>query len=219
MDTRSSFHKSIEDLQVDLLKMGALVQETIHQAVKSLADMDVSLAEKTIKQDDQIDDMMLSIEDQCIRLIALQQPMASDLRMIGTAMKIVTDLERIADHAVDIAKTTVRLSGETLVKPLIDIPKMADLVQHMLHVSLRAYVDRDISLCETLANKDDEVDSLYSCVFQEIIELMGTNLSSNRQLTHLLMVARHLERVGDHATNIGEWVIFMINGQRIDLNP
>ena len=219
MDTRSSFHKSIDNLQVDLLKMGALVEETIYQAVKSLADMDVALAKKTIKQDDQIDDMMLSIEDQCLRLIALQQPMASDLRMIGTAMKIVTDLERIADHAVDIAKTTVRLSGETLVKPLIDIPKIANLVMQMLHVALRAYVERDIRLCESLAEKDDEVDALYSRVFQEIIELMGTNVSSNRQLTHLLMVARHLERVGDHATNIGEWVIFMINGQRIDLNP
>lgn len=218
MDTRSSFHNSIEELQADVLKMGTLVEEAIYQAVKSLAKMDVKLATEVVAQDDKIDEMTISIEEKCLRLIALQQPMAGDLRVIGMALKIATDLERIADHAVDIAKTTVRLSGETLVKPLIDIPRMADMAKDMLRESLTAYVERNVERAEVLADKDDAVDKLYSTIFEEIIDLMGTDRSTNRQLTHLLMVARYLERVADRATNIGEWVIYMVNGKRKDLN-
>ncbi|MFC4768265.1 phosphate signaling complex protein PhoU [Effusibacillus consociatus] len=218
MDTRSNFHQGLNELQAELLKMGTLVEEAIYQAVKSLAKMDVQLAEVIIEQDDKIDEMMLDIETRCLRLIALQQPMAGDLRVIGMAMKIVTDLERIADHAVDIAKTTIRLSGETLVKPLVDIPRMADMAKDMLRESLTAYVERNVARAEALAEKDDEIDKLYSDIFQEIIGLMGTDWSTNRQVTHLLMVARYLERVADHATNIGEWVIYMVTGKRKDLN-
>ncbi|GAX88882.1 phosphate signaling complex protein PhoU [Effusibacillus lacus] len=218
MDTRSNFHQSLEELQADLLKMGTLVEEAIYQAVKSLARMDVKMAEETIEQDDKIDQMMLEIEERCLRLIALQQPMAGDLRVIGMAMKIVTDLERIADHAVDIAKTTRRLAGETLVKPLVDIPRMADIAKEMLRDALTAFVEKNVARAEGLAEKDDQVDKLYTEIFQEIIGLMGTDLSVNRQVTHLLMVARYLERVADHATNIGEWVIYMVTGQRKDLN-
>lgn len=218
MDTRSNFHQSIEGLQADLLKMGTLVEEAIYQAVKSLAKMDVKLAHEVVEKDDQIDDMMIQIEESSLRLIALQQPMASDLRVIGMALKIVTDLERIADHAVDIAKATIRLSGETLVKPLIDIPRMADMAKDMLRDSLTAYVERDVEKAESLAEKDDQVDKLYTFLFQEITEMMGTDQATNRQVTHLLLVARYLERVADHATNIGEWVVYMITGKRIDLN-
>ncbi|BCJ87854.1 phosphate signaling complex protein PhoU [Effusibacillus dendaii] len=218
METRSNFHHSLEELKAALLKMGTLVEEAIYQAVKSLAKSDLKLARQTIEQDDQIDEMMINIEAMCMRLIALQQPMASDLRIIGMAMKIVTDLERIADHAVDIAKTTIRLSGEPLVKPLIDIPKMADLAKEMLREALTSYVERNEARAEALAAKDDEVDKLYTAIFEEIVGMMGENRSANRQLTHLLMVAQYLERVADHATNIGEWVIFMISGKRQDLN-
>lgn len=218
MDTRSNFHQSIEELQADVLKMGTLVEEAIYHAVKSLAKMDVKLAEAVVAQDDKIDEMTISIEEKCLKLIALQQPMAGDLRVIGMALKIATDLERIADHAVDIAKTTIRLSGETLVKPLIDIPRMADMAKDMLRESLTAYVERSIPRAEALAEKDDEVDKLYSFIFEEITGMMGNDRSTNRQVTHLLMVARYLERVADRATNIGEWVIYMINGKRKDLN-
>jgi len=218
MDTRSSFHKSIEELEYDVIKMATLVEEMIFQAVKSLAEMNVPLAEKAVLQDDEVDKQMLLIEGRCMRLIALQQPMATDLRMIGTALKIVTDLERVADHAVDIAKVTKRLAGEKLVKPLIDVPKIAEMVMEMLHTSITAFVKKDAALCETLADKDDEVDKLYASIFDELIELMGTDKTVNRQLSHLLMVAHSLERVGDHATNIGEWVIYMVSGNRKDLN-
>ncbi|GIM45536.1 phosphate transport system regulatory protein PhoU [Collibacillus ludicampi] len=218
MDTRKGFHQSLQELQHDLLKMGTLVEEAIHLAVKSLAQMDQELAEKVVAQDDQIDEMMLQIENGCLRLLALQQPMAGDLRVIGTALKIVTDLERIADHATDIAKTTLRLSGESLIKPLIDIPRMADLAKAMVREALTAYVERNIDRALALAEKDDEVDALYTKMFSEIVTMMGSSRAMNRQLTHLLMVARYLERVGDHATNLGEWVIYMVTGKRQDLN-
>lgn len=218
MQTRKEFHQSLQELQKDILKMGTLVEEAIHQAVKALAEMDTALAEKTVMQDDMIDEMTLQVEDRCLRLIALQQPLAGDLRMIGTTLKIVTDLERIADHATDIAKTVLRIAGEKLVKPLDDIPRMAELARAMVREALTAYVERDVERAQKLAAKDDEVDALYTQLFAEVVSLMGKERAVNRQLVHLLMVARYLERVGDHATNLGEWVIFMVNGERQNLN-
>jgi phosphate transport system protein len=218
MDARKGFHHALEGLQRDLLKMGVLVEESIYHAVKSLATLDGAIAEAVIKGDAKINDMMIEIESDCLRLLALQQPMASDLRVIGTAMKIVTDLERMGDHAVDIAKTTVRLQGEKLLKPLIDTPRMADMAKEMLHDALNCYVRRDTELAMQLAAKDDAVDHLYSTIFTELEEMMKQNPSHVRQATMLLMVCQSLERIADHATNIGEWVIYMVSGDRTDLN-
>ena len=144
--------------------------------------------------------------------------MAGDLRLIGMALKIAIDLERIADHAVDIAKVTLRLSGETLMKPLIDIPRMAEMAQWMLREALQAFRERSIDRAASLAQKEDEVDRLYSELFREIVDLMGQDAASNRQLTHLLMVGQYLERVADHSTNIGEGIIYVVSGKRKDLN-
>lgn len=218
MDARKGFHHALEDLQRDLLKMGVLVEESIYHAVKSLATLDGAIAEQVIQGDAKINDMMIEIESSCLRLLALQQPMASDLRVIGTAMKIVTDLERMGDHAVDIAKTTVRLQGEKLLKPLIDTPRMADMAKEMLHDALNCYVRRDTELAMQLAAKDDAVDHLYSTIFTELEEMMKQDPSNVRQATMLLMVCQSLERIADHATNIGEWVIYMVSGDRTDLN-
>jgi phosphate transport system protein len=218
MDTRTNFHQSLDELQQDLLMMGKKVEELIHQSVHSLVNMDKELAETIVTSDDLIDDMLLSIEESCLRLIALQQPMATDLRIISTALKISTDLERIADHAVDIAKVTIRLSGQKLIKPLIDIPRMAEMSREMLVQSLAAYTERDVDLAASLAQKDDEVDHLYGKIFQEVRSMMGTDIEDNRQLIHLLLVAQYLERVADHTTNIGESVIYMVIGKRKDLN-
>jgi phosphate transport system protein len=218
MDTRSNFHQSLDDLQNELLKMGSLVEAHIHQAVEALASMDEVKAKQIISDDDQIDEMMLRIEEQCLRLIALQQPMASDLRLIGMALKISTDLERIADHAVDIAKIAVRLAGEELVKPLEIIPQMAVLVKDMLREALLSYTERNVHRAASLAEKDDEVDKQYSNVMNEIIGLMTSDFARNRQLTQLMLAAHFLERVGDHTTNIGEGVIYMVTGKRKDLN-
>jgi phosphate transport system protein len=161
---------------------------------------------------------MTQIDELALRLIALQQPMASDLRIIGTAIKIATDLERIADHGVDIAKVTIRLSGEELVKPLVDIPLMAEIAKEMLRESLVSYTERNVHRAAALAEKDDKVDKLYSGVMQDVLGLMGSDFNRNRQLIHLILVAHYLERVADHATNIGESVIYMVTGKRKDLN-
>lgn len=198
--------------------MGSSVENLIHSAVESLSKLDEQQAQQVIKDDDMIDDYLTRIDELSLRLIALQQPMASDLRIIGTALKIATDLERIADHAVDIAKITIRFAGEELVKPLEVIPEMADIAKEMLRESLMAYTERDVHLAAALAEKDDRVDKLYSSVMQEIIGMMNSEYSRNWQLTHLLFVAHYLERVADHTTNIGEGVIYMVTGKRKDLN-
>lgn len=218
MDNRKGFHQSLDELQREILKMGVLVEEAIYHAVKSLANLDAKIAEQVIEGDETINQTMVEVESECFRLLALQQPMASDLRVIATAMKIVTDLERIGDHAVDIAKTTLRLQGEKLLKPLVDTPRMADLAKEMLHEALDSYVKRDTKLALSLATKDDAVDKIYKEIFNELEELMQQDSNNVKQAMKLLMVANSLERIADHATNIGEWVIYMVSGDRKDLN-
>lgn len=218
MDTRPNYRQSLAELQRYLMKMGNEVEQQIQQAVQSLTDLDERKAKETVSRDDSIDDMMMRIEERCLRLIALQQPMATDLRIIGMTLKIAIDLERIADHAVDIAKVTLRLSGEKLVKPLVDIPRMAEAAMGMVKDSLLAFTERDIQRAAALAEQDDVVDHIYSSMLQEIIGMLGKEPSSNRQWIHLLLVANYLERVADHATNIGEGVIYLVTGKRKDLN-
>ncbi|MFD0870147.1 Phosphate transport system protein phoU homolog [Chlamydia abortus] len=218
MDTRPNYRQSLAELQRYLMKMGNEVEQQIQQAVQSLTDLDERKAKETVSRDDSIDDMMMRIEERCLRLIALQQPMATDLRIIGMTLKIAIDLERIADHAVDIAKVTLRLSGEKLVKPLVDIPRMAEAAMGMVKDSLLAFTERDIQRAAALAEQDDVVDHIYSSMLQEITGMLGKEPSSNRQWIHLLLVANYLERVADHATNIGEGVIYLVTGKRKDLN-
>ncbi|WP_438431934.1 phosphate signaling complex protein PhoU [Gorillibacterium sp. sgz500922] len=218
MDTRSSYHQSLDELQLELLAMGRLVEEQIRQSVESLKQVDAKLARDIVEMDDTIDAMLMKIEERSLKLIALQQPLASDLRIIGMAMKIAVDMERIADHAVDIAKVTLRMAGDALVKPLVDIPYMAELAIDMLRESIRSYTEHDIQRAAALAEKDDQVDSLYSKVLTELTGMMGSDLRVNRQLTHLMLVSHYIERVADHTTNIGEGVIYMVTGKRKDLN-
>ncbi|WP_040952668.1 phosphate signaling complex protein PhoU [Gorillibacterium massiliense] len=218
MDTRLSFHQSLENLQKELLEMGHMVENQIRLSVESMKTLDTGIARKVVEQDDRVDEMLLRIESLCLRLIALQQPMAGDLRIIGMATKIAVDLERIADHAVDIAKVTLRMSGEMLVKPLVDIPAMAELAIDMLRESLLSFTERDVQRAASLAEKDDVVDALYGKILTELTGMMGTDLQVNRQLSHLMMVAHYIERVADHTTNIGEDVIYVVTGKRKDLN-
>ena len=218
MVTRKSFHEQLGEMQQDVLKMGTMVEQAIFDAVKSLKKRDESLAQQVIDGDDAIDDFQVRIEDNCIRLLALQQPMAGDLRVISAAMKIVNDLERMADHASDISKVTIRLSGQPLIKPLIDIPRMAEITQKMLRISLDAFVNRDASEVEQLIDFDHEVDALYQQVFRELLVFMIEDPRTIKQSTHLLFVARHLERMADYCTNLGEAVYYMVKGERKDLN-
>ncbi len=216
--TRKSYQEEVESLRNDLLGMAHLVENTIIKSVESLAKKDIELAKKIVADDDIIDEMEHDIERRCFRLLALQQPMASDLRAISTALKIITDLERIADHASDIAKVTIRLEGQPLIKPLIDIPRMAVIAESMIHDILTAFVDRNDKLAEEVCTRDDEVDNLYSQIFRELLLIMMEDPRTITQATYLLFVAQYLERVADHATNLGEWVIYMVTGERKELN-
>ncbi|WP_109430927.1 phosphate signaling complex protein PhoU [Sulfoacidibacillus thermotolerans] len=218
MDPRRQFHADLEALQQDLLKMGTLVEESIFKAVRALTDQDQALAEEILAGDDQIDRMEIDIETRSLQLIALQQPMARDLRTLGTTLKAVTDLERMADHSVDIAKVVLRMNRQPWIKPLIDIPRMGDLVEKMVRDGLTAFIRRDVKLAETLATRDDVVDGLYAQIFRDLLGLMISTPASVEQATQLMMAAQNLERIGDHATNIGEWVIYMVDGVRRDLN-
>lgn len=215
---RATFHGQLDELESDILKMGTMVEEAIGRAVRSLVERDTAAAEAVIQGDDLIDQLEMEIEKRCLTLLALQQPMASDLRLIGTALKIVTDLERMADHAVNIAKVTIELDGQPLIKPLIDIPRMAEKAEEMTRQALTAFVRRDVELARRMIEGDDLVDHLYNQIFRELLLIMIEDPSTIQQATSLLFVAQYLERIADHATNLGEWIIYMVTGEREDLN-
>jgi len=216
--TRQSFDSSLHDLHNELLRMGSIVETQIYQCVEALVKQDIELAETVIKNDDIVDNLQKEIEDKCIKLIATQQPMAVDLRKIFTTTKIVTDLERMADHAVDIARIVVRLKGEKYIKEIIDIPRAAVIVQSMIKDSLDAYVDGNVESAYEVCKRDDQVDAIYKMVFNELLLIMSENKDSIKQATQFLFICKFLERIADHATNICEWTIYLVTGEIKDLN-
>lgn len=215
---RTTFEQAIKELQEDLIKMGSLVEESIDKAVTSLANRDTKLSEEVIAGDDAIDAMETEIENKCMTLLARQQPIAKDLRLIATVLKIITDLERMGDHATDIAKVNIRLDGQPLIKPLVDIPRMAVLTQNMVRNALNAFIREDVKLAEQVGHDDDEVDHLYGQIFRELLVFMLQDPRTISQATYLLFVGNYLERIGDHATNIGERVLYLVTGEKKDLN-
>lgn len=212
---RQSFDQDLEALRQDLVRMGLIVQDSIKNAVDALARRDKALARQVMDGDDTIDAMQVDIEDRCIALIARQQPVAKDLRILGTGLKITTDLERIGDHAFDIAKIVLLIGDEPLIKPLVDIPRMAVMAQSMLNDSLQAYLKLDIQLAEKVCRDDDMVDQLYHQVFRELLTYMLEDTKKISQATQLIFVARYLERIADHSTNVAEWVIYLVTGERM----
>lgn len=212
---RQSFDQELESLRQELVHMGTVVQVAIRDAVDALARRDKALARKVMDGDDEIDRMQVDIEDRCISLIARQQPVATDLRILGTGLKITTDLERIGDHAFDIAKIVQLIGHEPLIKPLVDIPRMAGIAQQMLQDSLQAYLKLDIQLAEKVCREDDLVDQLYHQVFRELLTYMLEDPKKINQATQLIFVARYLERIADHSTNVAEWVIYLATGERL----
>ncbi len=218
MTTRGAFDRDLQRLQEDLLRMGDLVDGVIRRSVEALQARSRTLAEAVINADNEIDALHLELEERCLRLMATQQPMAKDLRMIAAGWAMTIDLERIADHAEDIARITRRIAEEPLLKPLIDIPRMAELVREMLRDGFDAFIRRDTELADRMALKDDEIDHLYSQVFRELLTYMIEDPRNIQRATHLLMVAQALERMGDHATNIAERVIYMVTGTLKELN-
>lgn len=214
--TRNSFDRSLEELQQDILRMASLVEQAIYKAVESLVKQDETLALEVITGDEAINKMEMDIEDRCLMLIATQQPLAGDLRKISTGYKIISDLERMGDHSAGIAKVTKRIAGQPLIKPLVDIPRMAGLARQMVKDGLDAYVTGDVELAKSLKTKDDEVDDIYHQIFRELLTYMMEDPKTIKQATHLLFVARYIERIADHATNIGERVVYLVTGERID---
>ncbi|MEW6048244.1 MAG: phosphate signaling complex protein PhoU [Bacillota bacterium] len=214
---RGAFDQELAQLQQEILRMGSLVEKSVELAVQSLKDRDHQLAVQVIDDDDLVDQLEVELEERCIRLIALQQPLAGDLRTIGTVLKVITDLERVADYATNIAEITVRLAREPLFKPLIDIPRMAQMAQQMLRQSLDAFVHRDVELAEAVCRADDPVDELFASLHDELMGYVLAGADSKRvtQAINLIFVARYLERIADHATNIGERVIYMVTGKRV----
>lgn len=216
--TRGGFDLRLTELHNDLLRMGSIVEKQIHLCIEALVNHDVVLAKKIIEDDDLVDDLQKEIEDKCIKLIATEQPLAKDLRMIFTTTKIVTDLERMADHAVDIAKIAIRLKDEKFIKPLVDIPKMSNLVNEMIKESLDCYVDGNVEGSYIVCKKDDQIDAIYRGVFKEMLPIMAADNSTINQATQFLFICKYLERIADHVTNICEWTIYLVTGEQIDLN-
>jgi len=198
-----------------LLKMASLVETAIKNSVKSLVDRDSDLALQVIEKDNEINAYDVKIDEECIRLLALKQPMGKDLRFITTAMKITTDMERIADNAVNIAERAAELNREPILKPYIDIPRMSRIAQGMVIDTINAFVSENTALAKDVIMRDDQVDDLNSAVCDELMEMMVRNPSTITRVVKVTYVSKYLERIADHATNIAEDVIYMVEGKII----
>lgn len=218
MAPRKVFEMELTQLHNELLRMGSIVEKQINQCIKALSEQDIKLAEEVIKNDDMVDKLMRDIEDKSIKLIAMQQPIATDLRFIFTCINIVTDLERMADHAVDIAKIAIRLKDQVYIKELVDIPRMGNIVRDMIKEALDAYVERDLDRAYEVSKRDDIIDKIYKNVFGEMFNVMAQDTSKIEQGTQFLFVCKFLERIADHVTNICEWTIYIVTGEQVDLN-
>ena len=211
MATETHFQKELQALKENLLRMAAIVEEAIRHSVESLVKRDSDLARKTFEVEDRINKMENAIDEMCLKLLALRQPMAADLRFITSAMKITTDLERMGDQAVNIAERALSLNEDPQLKPYIDIPRMAEIVQSMVKDVLDAFVNRDSKLARSVCARDDLVDGLNDQVDRELLTYMLSDPKTISRAVHLMIVAKCLERIADHATNIGEDVIFMVD--------
>jgi len=206
------FIEELEDLQGRLLEMGTLVESAIHHSVLALVERSEDMARQVLRNEDRINHLEVEIDDLAVRLLALQQPMAKDLRLLTAAIKINTDLERMGDLAVNIVERSIALMHLPPVKPLIDIPQMARTVESMVRKSLDAFVKREPELARSVLLSDDEVDRLRDSVHNELVSFMQKDPAVIPQALDLILVARHLERIADHATNIAEDTLFLVKG-------
>jgi phosphate transport system protein len=209
------FQEELEALKQRLLAMGGLAEERVREAVRGLAERDVDQVDAVMIGDEPINDLHIEVDDRAFKLLALHQPMAADLRIIVAAVKINTDLERVGDLAVNIAEAGKRYLQHPPVKPLIDIPRMGDIAQVMLRDALDAFVRRDVSLAEAVLAEDDRLDALRNQIFRELITYMLQDPGTIEPALDLILISRHLERIGDHATNIAEDVIFMVSARDV----
>jgi phosphate transport system protein len=203
------FQQELNELKSELLRMAGLVERAIGNAIEALVKRDTPLAEKTIREDAQINELEINIDERCLKLLALHQPLAADLRFITSAMRINIELERIWDLAVNIGERVISLNQEPQLKPYIDLPDMAEITKKMLRDVLDAFVNGDAPLARSVCERDDQVDGLNDQVFRELLTYMLSDPQTITRAVHLIIVSRCLERIADHATNIAEGVIFM----------
>lgn len=216
--TRLTFEKQLRELQEEMLFLGSMVGTATSRAVDALSRLDARLARQVIAEDQLIDDRRWQLEDHAIQLIATQQPMAGDLRVVASVMHIATDLERMGDHAEGIAKIVLMHGDQPLLKPLIDVPRMAELALSMLSRSLDAWVQRDAEAAAQIAREDDAVDALYDQIYRELISFMVEDPRTIQRATWLLWAAHNLERIADRATNICERVVYLVTGRIQEIN-
>jgi phosphate transport system protein len=209
------FQEDLDKLKQRILAMGGLAEERVREAVRGITDRDADALDAVLAGDEPINDLHIEIDDRCFKLLALHQPMAADLRVIVAAVKINTDLERVGDLAVNIAEAGKRYLQHAPVKPLIDIPRMGDIAQSMLRESLDAFVRRDIMRAEAVLAQDDLVDALKSQIFRELLTYMLQDPETIEPALDLILMSRHLERIGDHATNVAEDVIFILSARDV----
>lgn len=209
------FEEELTRLKERILKMGALVESQIAASIKALVERDTALAKQTIQNDHLVNAMDVEIDEDCIRLLALYQPAARDLRFITTAMKITTDLERMSDLSEDICERSIELAEEPLLKPYIDIPRMADAAQKMVREALDAFVNKDVKLARKVCAEDQFIDELTHQIFRELLSFMVEDPTTITRAVRVSFVAKYIERIGDHATNIAEMVVYLVEGKII----
>lgn len=216
VNMRNRFDRQLVQLNNELIEMGGMIEKAISDTVKALVNQDIELASNVIEYDEEIDHQEREIEQLCLKLLLQQQPVAKDLRLISAALKMITDMERIGDHATDISEITIELSKESYIKKLDHIQQMAKETMVMLVQSVEAFVNKDMDKARTVIVHDDVVDDLFNKVKAELIAMIHEDVNAGEQASDLLMAAEYFERIGDHATNISEWVIFSITGQHPD---
>jgi phosphate transport system protein len=217
--TSSGNADTLLELRRRILEMGAAVEELVRDSIRALTEQDAQLAATIMPRDDMVDRMDIEIEAMCLRLLAMPNPTPEELRLVGAAMKVITDIERIGDHAVDIAKISQRMGRELFYKPLVDIPRLGEMARQMLHDALEAFVRRDLARVEKVISSDDSVDALYARMRKELQFIMQEDPSSVLHASYLLFVAHYIERMCDHCTNIAERVEFMETGEMKRMAP
>jgi phosphate transport system protein len=213
METRTTFHKRLREIQDDVLAMGSMVSKATLRSIEALKNRDLDLAQQVVADDKRVNQKRFEIEEKCIELIATQQPMASDLRIILAVLNIISEVERIGDYAEGIAKIAIMIGNEPPLKPLIDIPRMAEQTVDMLRRSLDAFVSRDAEAARKISAEDDIIDQLYDQVFRELLTFMAVDPKTITRATRLIWVAHNLERSADRVTNICERVVFVVTGK------
>lgn len=216
--TREAYHKALRDLEGELQQMAVMVGSAVRESMDALKNRDLETSKRIVHDDIQVNRKRFEIEERCIRIIATQQPMAVDLRILAAIINIITDLERIGDHAEGTAKISLAIGDAPLVKPLVDLPKMAEKAVSMLERCMKAFLDRDIETARKICNEDDEVDAYYDQIYKDLVLLMIENPKLIKDATYLIWAAHNIERVADRVTNIAERVVYMVTGKMEEMN-